>query len=190
MESLEGLEKRGGQVRLSANAGSLSLVFPEEVWNSALARTSGPEEPAPEELAAMEEIQTRLEDHATTHSFRTVLRDVRCGVERSALAYDLVLEPSGLLAATTGYLFAPVVGRGLVERVGEGLGGGSTVEQAYVVGAVADEAALASGDDGLKVLSVRGRRCSASRFEMPSELWLVLSRGLGCGDVDTYTGGS
>jgi hypothetical protein len=97
-----------------------------------------------------------------------------------------VLEPSGLLAATTGYLFAPVVDRDLVQRAGLALGGGGVVEQAYLIGAVADDGALAAGDDALKALSVRGRRCGASRFEMPPELWQVLSRGLGWRDVETF----
>ena len=188
MESLEGLEKREGQVRLSANAGSLSVVFPEAVWKSIVEGASGPGEPTPAELAEAAEIRARLESHARENAFATVLRNVRCGIDRSALEYDLVLEPSGLLAATTGYLFAPVVGRELVERVGVGLGEGSTVEQAYLIGAVADDAALAAGDDNLKALSVRGRRCGASRFEMPPELWQVLSGGLGWKDVDTYIG--
>lgn len=188
MESLEGLERRGGQVRLSANAGSLRVVFPETVWESIVGRDSGPGEPTPAELATLEGIRTRLESHARENGFATVLRNVRCGIDRSALEYDLVLEPSGLLAATTGYLFAPVVGPGLVEKVGAGLGEGSTVEQAYLIGAVADDAALAAGDDNLEVLSVRGRRCGASRFEMPPELWQVLSGGLGWRDVDTHIG--
>ena len=183
VESLEGLERRGGRVRLSANAGSLSIVFPEEVWERATAdAVSGPE-PTPEELSELDEIRTRLERHAREHSFRTVLQNVRYGGEGPALQYDLVLEPSGLLAATTGYLFAPVVDGDLVGRVG--LEGG-VVEQAYLIGATADEAALAAGDEALRTLSVRGRRCGASRFEMPPELWQVLSRGLGWRDVETF----
>ena len=186
VESLEGLERRGGRVRLSANAGSLSIVFPEEVWERATAdAVSGPE-PTPEELSELDEIRTRLERHAREHSFRTVLQNVRYGGEDPALQYDLVLEPSGLLAATTGYLFAPVVGRELVERVGVVLDGGGVVEQAYLIGAVADDAALAAGNEALKALSVRGRRCGASRFEMPPELWQVLSRGLGWRNVETF----
>jgi hypothetical protein len=183
VESLEGLERRGGRVLLSANAGSLSIVFPEEVWERATTDAGSGPEPTPEELAELYEIRARLERHATENSFRTVLKNVRCAGEGSALEYDLVLEPSGLLAATIGYLFAPVVGRDLVERVG--LEGGG-VEQAYLIGAVADDAALAAGNEALKALSVRGRRCGASRFEMPPELWLVLSRGLGWRDVETF----
>jgi len=184
VESLEGLERRGGRVLLSANAGSLSIVFPEEVWERATADAVPGQEPTPDELSELEEIRARLERHATDNLFRTVLKNVRYAGEGPALEYDLVLEPSGLLAATTGYLFAPVVDRDLVERVG--LGGGGAVEQAYLIGAVADDAALAAGDEALKILSVRGRRCGASRFEMPPELWQVLSRGLGWRDVETF----
>lgn len=186
VESLEGLERRGGRVRLSANAGSLSIVFPEEVWERATAdAVSGPE-PTREELAELDEIRARLERHATENSFRTVLKNVRYAGEGSALEYDLVLEPSGLLAATTGYLFAPVVNRDIVERIGFALEGGGGVEQAYLVGAIADDGALAAGNEAVKALSVRGRRCGASRFEMPPELWQVLSRGLGWRDVETF----
>lgn len=186
VESLEGLERRGGQVLLSANAGSLSVVFSEEAWLKATADAVTGTGPTPEELSELAEIRDRLEAHARENFFRTVLKGVRCTGERSALEYDLVLEPSGLLAATTGYLFAPVVSAGLVRRVGLGLEKGGTVEQAYLVGAVADDGALAAGDDRLKVLSVRGRRCGSSRFEMPPELWQVLSGGLGWRDVETF----
>ena len=186
VESLEGLERRGGRVLLSANAGSLSIVFPEEVWERATADAASGREPTPEELAELDDIRARLERHATENSFKTVLKNVRNAGEDSALGYDLVLEPSGLLAATTGYLFAPVVGRELVGRVAAGLEEGATVEQAYLIGAVADDAALSSGTETLKALSVRGRRCGGSRFEMPPELWQVLSRGLGWRDVETF----
>ncbi len=186
VESLEGLERRGGRVLLSANAGSLCIVFPEEVWERATTDAVPGQEPTPEELAELNEIRGLLERHARENSFRTVLKNVRYAGEGSALQYDLVLEPSGLLAATTGYLFAPVVGRDLVERVGRVLEGGGGVEQAYLIGAVTDDGALAAGNEALKTLSVRGRRCGASRFEMPPELWQVLSRGLGWRDVETF----
>jgi len=186
VESLEGLERRGGRVLLSANAGSLSIVFPEEVWERAMADAIPGQEPTPEELAELGEIRGLLERHARENSFRTVLKNVRYAGGGSALQYDLVLEPSGLLAATTGYLFAPVVGRDLVERVGLALEGGGGVEQAYLIGAVTDDGALAAGNEAAKALSIRGRRCGASRFEMPPELWQVLSRGLGWRDVETF----
>ena len=181
VESLEGLQRRGGRVLLSANAGALSIVFPEEVWNRATADTVSSQEPTPEELAELEEIRARLERHARENGFKTVLKSGGPAPE-----YDLVLEPSGMFAATTGYAFAPVVGMDLVERVRALLGRGGAVEQAYLIGAVAEDAALAAGDDALKALSVRGRRCGASRFEMPPELWQVLSRGLGWRDVETF----
>lgn len=185
VESLEGLQRRGGRVLLSANAGSLSIVFPEEVWNRATADAVSSQEPTPEELAELAEIRARLERHARENGFKTVLKSVGQG-GGPAPEYDLVLEPSGMFAATTGYAFAPVVGMDLVERVRALLGRGGAVEQAYLIGAVADDAALAAGDDALKALSVRGRRCGASRFEMPPELWQVLSRELGWRDVETF----
>ena len=90
---------------------------------------------------------------------------------------------------TTGYYFAPVVNAGLATGIGAGLAGDDSVEQAYVVGAVADEDAFLSGDESLRVLCVRGRSCSTSRFEMPPELWQVLSGRLGWRDVQTITTG-
>jgi len=186
VESLEGLERRAGRVRLSANAGSLSIVFPEEIWERATADAVPAREPTPEELSELDEIRVRLERHARENGFKTVFEGVRHAGGGPAPEYDLVLEPSGLLAATTGYVFAPVVGRDLVERVRALLGRGGAVEQAYLIGAVADDGALAAGDDALKALSVRGRRCGASRFEMPPELWQVLSRELGWRDVETF----
>jgi hypothetical protein len=186
VESLEGLERRGGCVRLSANAGALSIVFPEEVWEQATAESLPGQGPTPEELSELDEIRARLEQHAREHSFKTIFKSVGHFGEGPAPEYDLVLEPSGLLTATTGYVFAPVVGRDLVERVRTLLGRGGAVEQAYLIGATTDDAALAAGDEALKILSVRGRRCGASRFEMPPELWQVLSRGLGWRDVETF----
>jgi hypothetical protein len=186
VESLEGLERRGGRVRLSANAGALSIVFPEEVWEQATAESLPGQGPTPEELSELDEIRARLEQHAREHSFKTVLKSVGHFGEGPAPEYDLVLEPSGLLAATTGYVFASVVGRDLVERVRALLRRGGAVEQAYLIGATADDAALAAGDEALKTLSIRGRRCGASRFEMPPELWQVLSGGLGWRDVETF----
>ena len=183
VESLEGLEALGGGMRLSANSGSLRIFFPKEVWDRLLASAAVSDEPAPEELAELDLLRERLEGLAKVHSFNSVLGGVQCG--SSGLEYDLVLRPSGLFAMTTGYHFAPVVGPELVSRIGASLDGDGFVEQAYVVGAVAGDAALAAGDEGVRVLAVRGRRCSASRFEMPPELWQVLSGRLGWRDVDT-----
>jgi hypothetical protein len=73
-----------------------------------------------------------------------------------------------------------------MRRIGTCLAGDRLVEQAYAIGAVASEEALAAGDDNLKALSVRGRRCSTSRFEMAPELWQVLAEGLGWDNVETF----
>ena len=86
---------------------------------------------------------------------------------------------------TTGYHFAPVVTPELMARLGASFEGNDFVEQAYIIGAVVDDGALAAGDDAIRALSVRGRRCTTSRFEMPPELWQVLSGRLGWRDVDT-----
>jgi hypothetical protein len=183
VESLDKLETQGSQMRLSANAGSLSIIFPQEVWENLLANTPTFEGPTPEELEELEHLKGELEGYATAESFGSVLGNVPCG--DSGLAYDLVLRPAGLFAMTTGYYFTPVVDAGLVAKIGSG----GAVEQAYVVGAVAEEDALLSGDENLRVLSVRGRSCSTSRFEMPPELWQVLSGRLGWRDVHTITTG-
>jgi len=183
VESLEGLEALGGQMRLSVNSGSLSIVFPKEVWDRLLASAAVSDEPAPEELAELDLLREQLGEYARENHFNSVLGGVQCG--SSGLEYDLVLRPSGLFAMTTGYHFAPVVGPELVALIGTSLERDGFVEQAYVVGAVAGDEALAAGDEGVRVLAVRGRRCSASRFEMPPELWQVLSGRLGWRDVDT-----
>ena len=182
VESLEGLEALGDEMRLSVNAGTLRIVFSREVWDHLLANTSA-SGPAPRELAELDLLRKHLEEHAREHHFNSVLGGVQCG--GSGLEYDLVLRPAGLFAMTTGYHFAPVVGPELVGRIGASLRGDAFVEQAYVIGAVAGDEALAAGDDATRVLAVRGRRCSASRFEMPAELWQVLSGRLGWRDVDT-----
>ncbi len=186
MESLEKLEAQGGQMRLSANAGSLRIIFPQEVWQDLLSDAPTFEEPTYEELEELDRIKEQLERYAGEESFG-VLRQMPCG--DSGLYYDLVLRSSGLFSMTTGYYFAPVVGSELVARIWAGLENDDTVEQAYAIGAVADDAALASGDEKLKVLSVRGRSCSTSHFEMPPELWQVLSGGLGWRDVQTTATG-
>jgi hypothetical protein len=183
VESLEGLEALGGEMRLSANAGSLSIVFSKEMWDHLLANVPASREPAPEELAELDLLRERLEEHAREHHFNSVLGGVQCG--GSGLEYDLVLRPAGLFSMTTGYHFAPVVAPGLMARIGTSLEGDGFVEQAYVIGAVVDDEALAAGDDAIRALSVRGRRCTTSRFEMPPELWQVLSGRLGWRDVDT-----
>jgi hypothetical protein len=187
VDSLEKLETQGSQMRLSANAGSLSIVFPQEVWENLLANAPTFEEPTPEELEELDRLKDELEGYAAEESYGRVLRQVPCG--DSGLAYDLVLRPAGLFAMTTAYLFAPVVGTELLTRMGAGLEDDDAMEQAYVVGAVAEDDALLSDDERLKVLCVRGRTCSTSRFEMPPELWQVLSGRLGWRDVRTITTG-
>ena len=173
-------------MRISANAGSLSIVFPREVWENLLANAPTSAEPTPEELEELAHLKEQLEGYAGEESC-SVFRDVPCG--DTGFAYYLVLRPAGLFAMTTGYYFAPVVNAGLAARIGAGLAGDDGVEQAYVVGAVADEEALLTGDENLRVLSVRGRSCSTSRFEMPPELWQVLSGRLGWRDVQTNATG-
>jgi hypothetical protein len=186
VESLERLETLEGRTRISANAGSLSIVFPREVWENLLANAPISAEPTPEELEELARLKEQLEGYADEESC-SVLRDVPCG--GTGFAYDLVLRPAGLFAMTTGYYFARVANSGLAAGIGAGLAGDDSVEQAYVVGAVADEVAFLSGDENLRVLSVRGRSCSTSRFEMPPELWQVLSGRLGWRDVHTITTG-
>lgn len=182
MESLEGLTRTEGELRLSANGGSLHIVFPYALWESIVGDAAPEEEPGPEELRELEEIRRRLEAHAEGHAFEQMRRAAAYG----GFEYDLVLRPAGLYALTTGYCFAPVLGEDLLARIGSSLRRDDLVEQAYAIGAVASEAALRTGDDNLKVLSVRGRRCTASRFEMAPELWQVLSEELGWRDVETF----
>jgi hypothetical protein len=185
VESLEGLEVRGKELRLSANSGAVSIVFPKEIWDHLLASATASEEPELKELEELENLREQLEAFARENSFSTILEGVGCG-EDLPLEYDLVLRPGGLLAVTTGYLFAPVVGADLMSRVGACLEGDDSVEQAYAIGAVADEEALAAHNDDLGCLSIRGRRCSASRFEMATELWQTLHERLGWENVETF----
>ena len=148
-----------------------------------LARAAGQTQDAAE-LEELYDLRERLKDHAAKQAFEIALDGV--GVGEPGLDYDLVLRPGGLLAVTTGYLFVPVVERELMRRIGARLAGDRLVEQAYAIGAVASEQALAAGDDNLKALSVRGRRCSTSRFEMAPELWHTLCEGLGWDNVETF----
>ena len=185
VESLEKLEALGDGMWLSANSGSLSIVFPREVWDHILAEAApSSEEPDAAEIEELDLLREQLKSHAEENSFGTLLEGVGCG--GSGLEYDLVLRPGGLLALTTGYLFAPVVGPELMARIGACLEEDS-VEQAYAIGAVADEEAFAAADENLHCLSICGRRCSTSRFEMAPELWQVLSDELGWNDVEPVT---
>jgi len=182
--SLEKLEATDGEVRVLANSGDLTLIFPRELWESMLTKTSSPSEFTPEELEELEALKQRLEKHARENSFATVLEGVPLGGEHSEWRLDLVLRPAGMFAVTTGYAFLPVVLPEHMVSFGVQLDEDSFVGQAYLVGAVADRRALAAGDESLKALSIRGRMCSVSRFELAAELWQVLSEKLGWNDVE------
>jgi hypothetical protein len=184
VKSLEKLEVLGDGMRLSANSGALSIMFSKEVWDHLLTSAPAPEEPEAAELKELENLREQLKTFAEDHSFAAVLEGVRCG--DSGLEYDVVLRPAGLLAVTTGYHFAPVVGPDLMSRIGACLEEDESVEQAYAIGAVAHEEALAAEDDNLKCLSIRGRRCSTSRFELTPELWQVISERLGWENVEVF----
>jgi hypothetical protein len=173
--SLQRLEATGGEVRILANSGDLTLVFPREVWERALTETISPQEPTPEVLEELLSLKRQLKEHARENSFATVLEEVPCGGGGSGQKLDLVLRPTGMLAVTTGYLFLPVVRAEHMTRLRMALEEDGFVEGAYLVGAVAEEEALAAGDEGLKALSLRGRRCSSSHFELAPELWQVLA---------------
>jgi hypothetical protein len=173
--SLERFEATDGEVRILANSGDLALVFPREVWERALTETISPHEPTPEEIQELLALKQRLKEHARENSFATALEEVPCGDSDSDYQLDLVLRPARMLAVTTGYLFLPVVRAEHMARLRTALEEDGFVEGAYLVGAVAEEGALAAGDEGLKALSVRGRRCSSSRFELAPELWQVLA---------------
>ena len=187
--SLDKIEATNNEVRILARdaSGDLVLVFPQALWESVVQEASSPSEPAPGELEELETLRRRLQEHARENSFATILEDVPLGGPldgSSVQQFDLVLRPAGLLAVTTGYAFLPVVSPEHVARLGVSLDEDDFVEQAYLIGAVADRRALAAGDEGLKALSVRGRRCSASRFELAPELWQVLSEKLGWNNVE------
>ncbi len=187
--SLDKIEATNGEVRILARdaSGDLVLVFPQALWESVVQEASSPSGPTPGELEELENLRRQLKEHARENLFTTILEDVPLGGpldRRSGQQFDLVLRPAGLLAVTTGYVFLPVVSPEHMARLGVSLEEDDFVEQAYLVGAVADQRALAAGDEGLKALSVRGRRCSASRFELAPELWQVLSEKLGWNNVE------
>ena len=185
VESLDKLEMADGEVRLVVNSGELVLVLPEGVWE-ALGRLSLPLEPTTEELRELDAVRQGLAEHARSNGFASILENVPCGGDGSGEPLDLVLRPSGPFALTTGYVFEPVVTREHVDRLEACLSGEAYVEGAYLVGAVAEVDAFAggTGNEGVKVLSVRGRSCSSSRFELAPELWRVLSEGLGWRNVE------
>lgn len=184
IESLERLEVTDGEVRILANSGDLVLVFPRALFERAISEASSPSEPTQGELEELTILMRRLKEHAGENSFTTILEEVPCGGMGSGQRFDLVLRPSGMFAATIGYLFLPVVLPEHMALLGVSLEEDNFVEQAYLVGAVADRQALAAGDERLKALSSRGRRCSSSRFELAPELWQVLSEDLGWKNVE------
>ena len=190
--SFERFEAADGEVRIIANSGNLVLIFPRELWESMPAEVSSPSspsEPATEELEELVDLRGRLEEHARENSFATVLEGVPLGGEDPDWQFDLVLRPAGMFAATTGYVFMPVVLPEHVAKFGAQLEEDDFVEGAYLVGAVADHRALAAGDESLKVLSIQGRSCSVSRFELAPELWQVLAEELGWNDVEPVAPG-
>jgi hypothetical protein len=93
--SLQRLEATDGEVRILANSGDLALVFPREVWESALTETVSPQEPTPEELEELLALKQRLKDYARENSFATVLEEVPCGSEGSDQQFDLVQRRRG-----------------------------------------------------------------------------------------------
>jgi hypothetical protein len=182
--SLDKLEVTNGEICIFANSGELILVFPQALWENMLREVSSSSEPTPEELEELQALKQGLKEHARENSFVTFLEGVPCGGQNSGQRFDLVLRPAGLFAATTGYLFLPVVSPEHVDRLGASLEEDNFVEQAYLVGAVANRRALAAGDESLKALSIRGRQCSSSHFELAPELWQVLSEKLGWNNVE------
>jgi hypothetical protein len=184
VKSLEKVEVTDSEVRILANSGDLALVFPRALWESALTEVSSPSEPTSRELEELMTLKRLLKEHAEENSFATVLEDVPCGGKNSGQQFDLVLRPAEIFAATTGYLFLPVVLPEQMALLRASLEEDVFVEQAYIVGALAESQAFATGDERLKALSIRGRRCSSSRFELAPELWQVLSEKLGWRNVE------
>ncbi len=109
VESLEKIEVTDSEVRILANSGDLALVFPRALWESALTEVSSSSEPTSRELEELMTLKRLLKEHAEENSFATVLEDVPCGGKNSGQQFDLVLRPAEIFAATTGYLFLPVV---------------------------------------------------------------------------------
>jgi hypothetical protein len=184
VKSLENVETTDGEVRILANSGDLALVFPASLWEGAISAASSSSEPTQSELEELTLLRRRLKEYAAENSFATILEDVPYGGVSSDQQLDLVLRPAGMFAVTTGYVFLPVISPEHMALFGVQLDEDDFVEQAYLVGAVTEDRALAAGDDRLKALSIRGRRCSSSRFELAPELWQVLGEDLGWRDVE------
>jgi hypothetical protein len=187
VESLDKLEFLGGEVRVAANSGEsdeVNLVFPKHVWDEILLAASETREPDGSELEEIHALETHLRSFAKEHSFATILEDVPRG-GAGDLPYDLVLRSDDLYAVTTGYVFGPTLGSETVEAFRAALARDDFVEQAYLVGAVTEGDALLCGDDDVKVVCMRERKSSVSRFEMTPELWRTLSEKLGWTNMKT-----
>ncbi len=187
VESLDKLESSGGEVWVFANSGKgdeVNIIFPRGVWDELVRGASNDAEPDSSELEELRSLEKHLRSFAKDHSFETILEDIPRGGS-GGISYDLVLRSNDLYAVTTGYFFAPTLGSETIEKLRAALERDTFVEQAYAIGAVADDASFAFGDDDLKVVSVRGRKSTASRFEMAPELWRTLSEKLGWTDIET-----
>ena len=183
VESLK-IEMTDSEVRILINSGNLSLVFPRTLWESALTEVTTSSEPTSQELEELMSLKRLLKEHAEENSFATILEDVPCGGKDWGQQFDLVLRPAEIFAATTGYLFLPAVLPEQMALLRTRLEEDAFVEQAYIVGVLAEVDAFAAGDERLKALSIRGRRCSSSRFELAPELWQVLCEKLGWRNVE------
>ena len=95
VESLEGLEMQGKELRLSANSGALSIVFPKEVWDHLLTSVSPSGEPEATELEELENLREQLKAFAEDNSFAAILEGVRCGEDRRARAVCAVAVADG-----------------------------------------------------------------------------------------------
>ncbi len=165
--SLEKLEATDGEVRILANSGDLALVFPRELWESMLTEVSS-SEPAPRssknsKLSSGGSRSTPGRTRSPPYSKRCRSADRpadrpagRQATRTQKGSSISCLRPAGMFAATTGYVFLPVVRPEHVTLFGAQLDEDDFVEQAYLVGAVTDRRALAAGDESLKALSIRG----------------------------------
>ena len=76
VESLDGLEVRESELRLSANAGRLRIVFPREVWEHVLMSVEASEEPDAAELEELYDLREKLKAHAAMQAFEIALEGV------------------------------------------------------------------------------------------------------------------
>src|SRR5215211_9280522 len=63
VESLDGLEIRGDELRLSANAGRLRIVFPKEIWDYAVTSAAASGEPDAAEFEELHDLKGKLKAH-------------------------------------------------------------------------------------------------------------------------------